>query len=208
MSVKSFTRHLVRIGGDCVTYVTGSDGQSWAYGKGPRSLSNHNEPSETSLEIWWWILLFSLLIFLNVSIAQYLHFIFTSSIAAVTKRAGMFMGYKPTKMKRLLHEHIVQDCGKEIAIEESDNIVNDPELKISLKDVTIGSIRSLLTPAAIGGRYKQHAPFTWGFLNTFSASPNQWPTVLLQPPIQITKMAVTWIFLQNYPTRSRSGLQL
>ncbi|KAE9397161.1 hypothetical protein BT96DRAFT_996000 [Gymnopus androsaceus JB14] len=77
-------------------------------------------------------------------------------------------------MKRLLHEHIVQDCGKEITIEENDNIVNDPELKISLKDVTIGSIRSLLTPATIGSCYKQHAPLTWGFLNTFSASPNHY----------------------------------
>lgn len=139
-------------------------------------------------------LIFSLLILLEISLAQFLHFMFSSAIADVRKRAGMFLGYRPSartsleqfapaEIYRLWHTHspktwqhlhtdIVHGCGKEIAVEESDNIINDPELKISIKDFTIASIQELLSPSAIATHYQDHAPFTWDFLYAFSASPN------------------------------------
>lgn len=144
-------------------------------------------------------LTFSLLIFLGLTIAQLLEFIFTSSITAVKTCAGMFLGYRSngqtsldryapgaiyqlwannfSKNARLhLHEHIIQPCANEIAQEESKTVIGSLDLKVRLRDLTMSSVRELLSPSSIANRYKQYAPFTWNFLYAWMTTKNQYQT--------------------------------
>ena len=41
-----------------------------------------------------------------------------------------------------------------------------------ITDLTATTIPSLLKPGVIMDKYRQHAPFTWGVLKTFSTKPN------------------------------------
>jgi hypothetical protein len=58
----------------------------------------------------------------------------------------------------------------EIALQESDKVMNDPRLKFHLKDCTMDYIRNILNP----GIYLEDAPYTWGFLSVFTTSPNEY----------------------------------
>jgi hypothetical protein len=140
-------------------------------------------------------LIFSLLIFLTVSVRQLLQFIFSSDIKEVKNRASRFMGHTPTAMdedlwfppstlfnlwhvrwphvQHLLH-NMIQPCAHEIVLEESDNIIKDPSLQIRIKTLTIKEICDLLHPDALLERFKKSAPFMFGLLHTFSASPNKY----------------------------------
>jgi len=86
-------------------------------------------------------LIFSLVIFLSVSVRQLLQFIFSSDIQEVKNKASRFLGHTPTAADRdqqfppatvfnlwhsrwphvrhLLHG-MIQPCAHEIALEESD----------------------------------------------------------------------------------------
>ncbi|KAJ3543661.1 hypothetical protein NMY22_g3065 [Coprinellus aureogranulatus] len=139
-------------------------------------------------------LIFSLIIYLDVSLFQLLEFVFTSSINAVRRRSGIFMGFNaaakdPTRCfppavvfkamhdnypnaRGNLHEMIVP-CIEEIAVEESDRIINDKQLKITKDKLTYWSFQDLLTPGKLFEIYKDHAPVTWRMLYAFAASPNE-----------------------------------
>lgn len=140
-------------------------------------------------------LIFSLIIFLDVSLFQLLEFMFTSSINAVRRRSGIFMGYNtaandPTRrfppaviFKAMhdnypnAHEHLhemIIPCIEEIALEESDRIINDKRLKITQENLTYRSFRDLLTPGKLLEIYKEHAPVTWRMLYSFAASPKRY----------------------------------
>jgi hypothetical protein len=136
-------------------------------------------------------LVFSLLIFLNLSIRDYLVFLFESTIPALKKRVGQFMGYSETKEygpervfrawhtrfpKSIPHLHamVTRPCMREIALQESDNIINDPGLKVRLKDCTIRRITDILNPGKLAARYADLAPFSWEYLTIFTTSPNEW----------------------------------
>ena len=54
-------------------------------------------------------LVFSLLIFLQISIAQLITFTFTSEIAAVRSKAARFMGFTPRRMMWTCHSSGVYD---------------------------------------------------------------------------------------------------
>jgi len=140
-------------------------------------------------------LIFSLLVFLEISLAQFLTFIFSSKIEKVKSRAGRFMGYTETandedtrfppsaiwrmwlenfpKCKSHIYE-MIRPTACEIALGESDKIIEDRLLQVKMKDLTIASIRELLQPEKIIEKYQELAPFTWAILERFAASPNKW----------------------------------
>ena len=140
-------------------------------------------------------LIFSLLVFLEISLAQFLTFTFSSKIEKVKSRASRFMGYTETandentrfppraiwhlwlenfpRCKLHIYE-MIRPVACEIALGESDKIVEDRELQVKMRDLTIASIRDLLQPQKIVEKYQKLAPFTWAVLEKFSASPNKW----------------------------------
>ncbi|KAF7372356.1 hypothetical protein MVEN_00095800 [Mycena venus] len=132
-------------------------------------------------------LLFSLLLFFGLSIRQFLVFLFESTIPTVRHRAGLFMGNHPNhgfapqrifkawhdcfpKSIPHLHSTIIKPCMDEIALQESDKVMNDPRLK----DCTLDYIRNVLNPGILPGIYLEDAPYTWGFLSVFTTSPNEY----------------------------------
>ena len=140
-------------------------------------------------------LIFSLVMFLGVSVRQLMQFIFSSDIQDVKNRAARFMGHTPTAtdpdqqfppatvfnlwhsrwphVRHLLHKTI-QPCAHEIALEESDRVIRDPTLQIRIKSLTVKAIRELLSPATLVKKFKGAAPFMFDLLQTFSASPNKY----------------------------------
>ncbi|KAJ7862792.1 hypothetical protein B0H14DRAFT_3444509 [Mycena olivaceomarginata] len=73
-----------------------------------------------------------------------------------------------------LHSTIIKPCMDEIALQESDKVMNDPRLKVQLKDCTLDYIRNVLNPGILPGIYAEDAPYTWGFLSVFTTSPNEY----------------------------------
>ncbi|KAJ7496051.1 hypothetical protein B0H11DRAFT_1910318 [Mycena galericulata] len=136
-------------------------------------------------------LVFSLLIFLGLSIREFLFFLFESSISEVKQRVGIFMGNSKTngfgpervfkawhdrfpKSIPHLHSTIIKPCMEEIALQESDQVINDPRLKVRLLDCTLDFIRNVLNPGVLPGLYLELAPYTWDYLSVFTTSPNKW----------------------------------
>ena len=139
-------------------------------------------------------LVFTLVVFLQISVTQLLNFIFTSEIKEVQGRAVTFLGHTPTatlkdmefqpgmvfcawhenfpKAKAQLHKMIQPYAIKKV-LEESDKLIGDKELQVKMKDLTLKSIRTLLQLKVILDKYHQLAPFTWNLLETISASPNR-----------------------------------
>ena len=139
-------------------------------------------------------LVFSLVMFLQMSVMQLLRFIFTSEIKEVRARAARFLGHTPTATSedmefpagmvfRAWHDHfpkakdqlhkMIKPCAIEMVLEESNKLIGDKELQVTMKDLTLKSIRTLLQPMVILDKYHQLAPFTWDLLETVSASPNR-----------------------------------
>jgi len=140
-------------------------------------------------------LIFSLLVFLEISLAQFFTFVFSSKIEKVKARAGRFMGYTESannedirfppsaiwhmwlenfpKCKPHVYE-MIRPTACEIALTESDKIIEDRLLQVKMKDLTIAAIRELLQPQKIIEKYQELAPFTWAVLEKFAASPNKW----------------------------------
>ncbi|KAF9066250.1 hypothetical protein BDP27DRAFT_1365785 [Rhodocollybia butyracea] len=152
-------------------------------------------PSPQKIPYWKKLhLLFSLMVFLNLSIANFINFLFTSSASSVRQKAGKYLEYHPhgvdethrfapAKLWSLWHENskarpylhtIVQGCASEIVLDESDSIISDPSLKVRVKGLTASSIHSLLAPRILYEKYCGLAPFTTGILRTFTASPNRY----------------------------------
>ncbi|KAJ7339197.1 hypothetical protein DFH08DRAFT_812587 [Mycena albidolilacea] len=73
-----------------------------------------------------------------------------------------------------LHSTIIKPCIDEIALQESDKVMNDPRLKVRLKDCTLNYIRNVLNPGILPRIYLEDAPYTWGFLSVFTTSPNEY----------------------------------
>ena len=137
-------------------------------------------------------LVFSLMMFLGLSIANFLEFFFISHIPDVHLWAGKFMGFYPAQSQsfapaeiyQLWHENFVaawphlhsmiEECALEMAKEESDQIISDKSFQIQVKDLTISSMRALFQPQELIRRYKAAAPFMWNLLMVFVASPNRY----------------------------------
>ncbi|KAJ6624449.1 hypothetical protein B0H10DRAFT_1943318 [Mycena sp. CBHHK59/15] len=63
-------------------------------------------------------------------------------------------------------------CAHELALQESDRVISSPLLSIRLKTLTIRHLREMLHPTKLIETVEGLAPFTWGILHTFCASPN------------------------------------
>lgn len=124
-------------------------------------------------------LIFTLLVFLNLSLRDLIFFFLESTIPEVKQTAGLFLAHKPSwaipfapahvyaawhdrfpKSRPHLHA-MLSSCAKEIVLEESDRIINAPELKMKPKECTIKFIRSMLNPGKFSSIYERLAPFTW-----------------------------------------------
>ncbi|KAJ7786989.1 hypothetical protein B0H14DRAFT_3506087 [Mycena olivaceomarginata] len=136
-------------------------------------------------------LVFSLLLFLGLSIREFLIFLFESTLPVVKNRAGIFMGnqkkngFAPGRIFHAwhdrfpksiphLHSTIIKPCVEEIALQESDRVINYPRLKVRLLDCTLDYIRNVLNPGILPRIYLEDAPFTWDYLSVFTTSPNKW----------------------------------
>jgi hypothetical protein len=140
-------------------------------------------------------LIFSLICFLNVSLFQFLKFTFENDIKQVKGKASIFMGYNiqrgPLKYNRwppalllhlwstqwsvVCHKHfkdMIAPYASEIVLRESDCLISDKTLQISLKKVMIKSILNILKPKSLVVTYQDKAPFTFQMLHTFATSPN------------------------------------
>lgn len=115
-------------------------------------------------------LIVSLVIFLQVSIARFLSFIFTCKIDAVRIRITRFMGYTPTAStldeqfapRAILHswydefpkahEHlnnIIKSWAYQIVQDESDQLIKASSLHVKIKNLTLKEIQDLLRPETI-----------------------------------------------------------
>ena len=116
---------------------------------------------------WHLEMVFSLLIFLQISITKHLHFIFTSKIDEVKARSSRFMGFTPTAKNEDTNfppgmvfrvwlknfpdaqEHmnnIVAAFAQAIVGKESDKMIKDVQLKVKMKTLTLKGIQELLQP--------------------------------------------------------------
>ncbi|KAJ7784977.1 hypothetical protein DFH07DRAFT_763594 [Mycena maculata] len=75
------------------------------------------------------------------------------------------------KAQRYLREMTIP-CAHELALQDSDRIISSPLLRIRLKTLTIRDLRDMLHPTKLIEIIQGLAPFTWGLLHTFCASPN------------------------------------
>ncbi|KAJ7780674.1 hypothetical protein DFH07DRAFT_765192 [Mycena maculata] len=152
-------------------------------------LSLEPTPNLNSLEIRCQ-LVFSLLVFLGLSLREFLFFLFESAIPSVKQRAGIFMSsnqahsFAPRHLFQLWHERFpksiphlhstIKSCMEELALEESNKVINDPRLKVQLKSCTLDYIRSMLDPGPLPGIFQQDAPYAWDYLTIFTTSPNEY----------------------------------
>ncbi|KAJ7742717.1 hypothetical protein DFH07DRAFT_964428 [Mycena maculata] len=64
-------------------------------------------------------------------------------------------------------------CAHELALQDSDRVISSPLLRIRLSTLTIAELCGLLNPTRLVETIQGLAPFTWGILDTFCASPNR-----------------------------------
>ncbi|KAJ7251604.1 hypothetical protein C8J57DRAFT_1520416 [Mycena rebaudengoi] len=136
-------------------------------------------------------LVFSLLVYVGLSLREFICFLFESSIPVVKQRAGIFMGnhrehgFAPQRIFKAWHERfpksspylhatIIKPCMEEIALQESDKVINDPRLKVRLKSCTLDYIRTALNPGILPDIYRADAPYSWDYLTVFTTSPNEY----------------------------------
>ncbi|TFY63199.1 hypothetical protein EVJ58_g3390 [Rhodofomes roseus] len=140
-------------------------------------------------------LIYSLIVFLGLSLSKVFAFAFTSNIKSIKERAGTFLAVRrkrgqkerfgPADLYGLwhanwprcrqdLHERIVKPCMEKIAVTESDLIIGDRSLKVRLKKLTIADVRALLDPVAVAAKLRHMAPFTYGYLYAFATAPNKY----------------------------------
>lgn len=141
-------------------------------------------------------LVISLIIHLALPFRAVLLFMFTSNISAVKEKASRFMAFSETakdeairfppaalfnlwhtrwpKSRPKLHTLIVKPCGDEIALQESDCIIEDMSFQINLGTLTIRGIRELLQPKILVEKFRRAAPFMFGWMYIFAASPNRY----------------------------------
>ncbi|KAJ7505795.1 hypothetical protein B0H11DRAFT_2272573 [Mycena galericulata] len=141
-------------------------------------------------------LVFSLMMYLSITTRQLMYWLFTTEIPLVKKRASHFMGFYAThgtpeeqfapamvfglwrdKQRWPKAQAHIRDmsipCAHELALQDSDRVISSPLLRIRLSTLTIAELRSLLNPMRLVETVQGLAPFTWGILNTFCASPNR-----------------------------------
>ncbi|KAJ7791458.1 hypothetical protein B0H14DRAFT_2624967 [Mycena olivaceomarginata] len=133
--------------------------------------------------------------YLSISVRQLIYWIFTTNIPSVSRRVSFFMGFNesestpeaqfgPAMLFGLWRDRIrwpraqrhlrtmTIPCAHELALQDSNRLINNPELRIKMKTLTIHKLRTLLHPQKLIQVFKDLAPFMWQILHTFCASPN------------------------------------
>lgn len=139
-------------------------------------------------------LVFSLTLYLALPLFDLFYFIFASSKSAVRQKAGRFMGYfasgtndttrfPPATIFDLWHQNfpkarphlqnMITPLAQKLVLEESDMLVKNQRLKVKINELTHTTLPNLPQPHEIAKIYRSSAPFTWGMLEMFSASPNR-----------------------------------
>ena len=62
----------------------------------------------------------------------------------------------------------------EIALQESNQLIADLSLQISLKEITVEGVQNILKPETLLMTYCEKAPFMFNILHTFTALPNNY----------------------------------
>ncbi|KAJ8087846.1 hypothetical protein PM082_006699 [Marasmius tenuissimus] len=140
-------------------------------------------------------LLFSLLVYLDVPLGQFLLFIFTSSIKAIEGRANRFLKTTPNatnpnaqfwpgtlfrlwskgrKSREALDENVVMPRVEKIVLKESNRLMKDSDLRVDKKKLTLETIRRLLQPAQLIKKYQDKAPRFWYILHAFTTARNEY----------------------------------
>ncbi|KAF7972318.1 hypothetical protein HWV62_18506 [Athelia sp. TMB] len=141
-------------------------------------------------------LVLSLIIHLAIPFRSVLLFMFSSEIPVVKEKASQFMGFRerakddaiqftPAAVYNLwhtrwprsrprLHELIIGPCGDEIALEESNRIIEDTSFQINLSKLTVKGVRELLQPNILVEKFRGAAPFMFSWMHVFAASPNRY----------------------------------
>ncbi|KAJ7837890.1 hypothetical protein B0H14DRAFT_2588977 [Mycena olivaceomarginata] len=133
--------------------------------------------------------------YLSVSVRQLIYWIFATNIPSVSRRVSFFMGFNesestpetqfgPAMLFGLWRDRVhwpraqrhlrtmTIPCVHELALQDSNRLINNPELRINMKTLTIHKLRMLLHPQKLIQVFKDLAPFMWQILHTFCASPN------------------------------------
>ncbi|KAJ8089759.1 hypothetical protein PM082_018335 [Marasmius tenuissimus] len=140
-------------------------------------------------------LLFSLLVYLDVPLGQFLLFIFTSSIKAIEGRANRFLKITPNatnpnahfwpgtlfrlwskgrKSREALDENVVMPRVEKIVLKKSNRLMKDSDLRVDKKKLTLETIRRLLQPAHLIKKYQDKAPRFWYILHAFTTTRNEY----------------------------------
>ena len=69
--------------------------------------------------------------------------------------------------------NIIAPFAQAIVGKESDKMIQDVQLKVKMKTLTLKGIQELLQPQQVIEKYCEHTPFTWKLLYTFTAIPNK-----------------------------------
>ena len=144
-------------------------------------------------------IVFSLILHLNLSLRDFLFFIFKSDLKSVKQQAGIFLAYNPNnddsfaptilyntwherfpKCQKYLHRFLIKPCAEEIILSESDAIITDKAYRVAPRLCTINDICNLLHPGKLAAMYKMSAPFTWDLFSIFTTSPNKYQKKLLR----------------------------
>jgi hypothetical protein len=127
--------------------------------------------------------------YLSISVRQLIYWIFTTNIPGVSRRASWDSMNPKAHWKHNLvqqcylgsgaigsvghgHRSTSEPCAHELVLQDSNCLINNPELRIKMKTFTIHKLRTLLHPQKLIQVFKDLAPFMWQILHTFCASPN------------------------------------
>ncbi|KAG8964698.1 hypothetical protein FRC05_003597 [Tulasnella sp. 425] len=138
-------------------------------------------------------LIVSLILYLAMPLKQLLHYLFSTTNHRVSQATGRFISrrdeqqipFGPSDLYNLWYTRYPKCCNnltdliikpsiRAIVLAESDSAISDPKLKIKLPDLTVDSVRELLSPSGLEQKYRQHAPFLFDMLEVFAKSPNRY----------------------------------
>ncbi|KAJ7150030.1 hypothetical protein C8R43DRAFT_951590 [Mycena crocata] len=118
---------------------------SECFDQSPKTEIRSSEGYPPSEAVSWVLPVVTSWVFLRLSVQEFLVFLFESSIPEV-KQPGTSAFTKAYPISIYLHETIIKPCMEDIALQESDWVINDPCLKVRLVNCTLDFIWNVLNP--------------------------------------------------------------
>jgi hypothetical protein len=142
-------------------------------------------------------LIFSLILYLGVAVRPLIQWMFNTNVLSVYRSVSVFMGhfesrntveeqFAPVMLFGLWRDKarwpraqkdiqaMTIPCAHELVLLDSNSLITSPELQIKPKTLMIEQLRNLLHPQKLIELFKNLAPFVWGILLTFCASPSNY----------------------------------